>query len=219
GFFGAKGVVGETEPAGERRKNPEKSRTKKEERWKDPDEKKSQQERRGGWLSSASTAAAVLVLAWMLGAGSGIWQQNWAKKSESPVMSGEAAEVWNGSEGISGEAAEAWNGSEGISGDAAEVRNGEDRADSTVLQDSGESGETGEGSESRNVSDEDAEAGYSVHYVRDGETLASICLQYYGTMDMVDMVCEWNHISDPNYIIEGQAIRLPILSGETAENT
>lgn len=47
------------------------------------------------------------------------------------------------------------------------------------------------------------------HTVKKGETLLSISLAVYGNANMVDEICEKNHISDPDAILEGQIIQLP----------
>lgn len=42
-----------------------------------------------------------------------------------------------------------------------------------------------------------------------GESIASISLKFYGTLDMVDRICELNEISNPDYVTVGQKIQLP----------
>lgn len=42
-----------------------------------------------------------------------------------------------------------------------------------------------------------------------GESIASISLKFYGTLDMVDKICELNEISNPDYVRVGQKIQLP----------
>lgn len=45
--------------------------------------------------------------------------------------------------------------------------------------------------------------------VQAGDTLVHISVTFYGTTDMIDMICERNHIEDPNSIFVGQEIELP----------
>jgi LysM repeat protein len=42
-----------------------------------------------------------------------------------------------------------------------------------------------------------------------GESIASISLKFYGTLDMVDKICEMNEINNPDYVQAGQKIQLP----------
>ena len=45
--------------------------------------------------------------------------------------------------------------------------------------------------------------------VRDGDTLNSISIRFYGTSDMVPRIMEHNGITDPNLIVSGSVISLP----------
>ncbi|MDR1558841.1 MAG: LysM peptidoglycan-binding domain-containing protein [Clostridiales bacterium] len=45
--------------------------------------------------------------------------------------------------------------------------------------------------------------------IRDGDTLNSISLRFYGTSDMVSRIMEYNGITDPNLIVSGRIIELP----------
>jgi LysM repeat protein len=45
--------------------------------------------------------------------------------------------------------------------------------------------------------------------VSKGESIASISLKFYGTLDMVDKICEMNEINNPDYVQAGQKIQLP----------
>jgi len=45
--------------------------------------------------------------------------------------------------------------------------------------------------------------------IRDGDTLNSISMKFYGTSDMVSLIMEYNGITDPNLIVSGKKIDLP----------
>lgn len=45
--------------------------------------------------------------------------------------------------------------------------------------------------------------------VRDGDTLATVCRMYYGTLDKLEEICTLNGIADPNTILPGQKLLLP----------
>jgi LysM repeat protein len=45
--------------------------------------------------------------------------------------------------------------------------------------------------------------------VRDGDTLNSISIRFYGTSEMVSRIMEYNGITDPNLIVSGSKIALP----------
>ncbi|MDR1913979.1 MAG: LysM peptidoglycan-binding domain-containing protein [Clostridiales bacterium] len=45
--------------------------------------------------------------------------------------------------------------------------------------------------------------------VRDGDTLNSISLRFYGNKDMVERIMEYNNITDPNLIVSGTTLNLP----------
>lgn len=89
---------------------------------------------------------------------------------------------------------------------------------------SGESGETGSGSDTgleSGVSEQeegmeanDAQpvqvpADALVHVVEDGETLYGICLKYYHSVNNLPRILEWNHLSDENRLSVGQELFLP----------
>lgn len=50
---------------------------------------------------------------------------------------------------------------------------------------------------------------YASYVVKDGETLYSIAILFYGTSDMIDDIMELNNIENENYVMEGQKILLP----------
>lgn len=50
---------------------------------------------------------------------------------------------------------------------------------------------------------------YASYVVKDGETLYSIAMLFYGTSDMIDDIMELNKIENENYVMEGQKILLP----------
>lgn len=45
--------------------------------------------------------------------------------------------------------------------------------------------------------------------VREGDTLANICIGLYNSQDYVDVICEMNDIEDPDVIYEGMILELP----------
>ena len=45
--------------------------------------------------------------------------------------------------------------------------------------------------------------------IRNGDTLNSISIKFYGTPDMVSYIMEYNGITDPNLIVSGSKIKLP----------
>lgn len=50
---------------------------------------------------------------------------------------------------------------------------------------------------------------YATYIVKNGETLYSIAMSFYGTPDMIDDIMELNNMTDENYVMEGQKILLP----------
>lgn len=49
----------------------------------------------------------------------------------------------------------------------------------------------------------------AAYVIREGDTLAEICSQYYGSLDRLAELCELNEITDANKIMPGQKIVLP----------
>ncbi|MCC8067652.1 MAG: LysM peptidoglycan-binding domain-containing protein [Clostridiales bacterium] len=49
----------------------------------------------------------------------------------------------------------------------------------------------------------------AAYVIREGDTLASICAQYYGSLERLEELCEANGIEDANLILPGQKIVLP----------
>ena len=47
------------------------------------------------------------------------------------------------------------------------------------------------------------------YVIKEGDTLADVCEMYYGSLDMIERICEENGIEDPNQILPGQKIVLP----------
>ncbi|NLB78907.1 MAG: LysM peptidoglycan-binding domain-containing protein [Clostridiaceae bacterium] len=47
------------------------------------------------------------------------------------------------------------------------------------------------------------------HVVKKGDSISSIARSYYGDTSLVDQLCKYNNISDPNKIIQGQVIKIP----------
>lgn len=55
----------------------------------------------------------------------------------------------------------------------------------------------------------DNKSTYASYVVKNGETLYSIAMLFYGTSDMIDEIMELNNMEDENYVMEGQKILLP----------
>ena len=64
-------------------------------------------------------------------------------------------------------------------------------------------------SESESSSEVNAVIIPKAYTILKGESIASISLKFYGTLDMVDSICELNEISNPDYVRVGQKIQLP----------
>ncbi|MDO5425170.1 MAG: LysM peptidoglycan-binding domain-containing protein [Eubacteriales bacterium] len=47
------------------------------------------------------------------------------------------------------------------------------------------------------------------YVIKEGDTLADVCEMYYGSLDMIDQICQVNNIENPNQILPGQKIVLP----------
>lgn len=60
-------------------------------------------------------------------------------------------------------------------------------------------------------SSDSVQAGAMTNYyeVKPGDTLVGISISFYGTLNMVDAICEANDIENPNAIYSGQKLRLP----------
>lgn len=57
---------------------------------------------------------------------------------------------------------------------------------------------------------QNGEASVPQYYVvRKGDTLRSICYEVYGNYSMVDEICKWNQIENPDNILSGQKLLLP----------
>lgn len=54
-----------------------------------------------------------------------------------------------------------------------------------------------------------AEPQYTVYEVKKGDTLAKICIRFYGNEDRIPEICTINHIQDKNTILYGQKLLLP----------
>lgn len=54
-----------------------------------------------------------------------------------------------------------------------------------------------------------AEPSYTVYEIQKGDTLAKICIRFYGNEDRIPEICTINHIQDKNTILYGQKILLP----------
>jgi len=55
------------------------------------------------------------------------------------------------------------------------------------------------------------------HVVKKGDSMSSITRTYYGDTSLIDELCKYNNISDPNKIIQGQVIKIPpkeVLKGQ-----
>jgi len=53
------------------------------------------------------------------------------------------------------------------------------------------------------------EAEIREHVVKQGESMSAITRFYYGDTSLIDELCKYNNISDPNKIIQGQVIKIP----------
>ena len=47
------------------------------------------------------------------------------------------------------------------------------------------------------------------HVVEEGDTLMQISIDAYGTIRMVEEICELNGITDPDKIVAGQKLKMP----------
>ncbi|MGI6085033.1 MAG: LysM peptidoglycan-binding domain-containing protein [Acetivibrionales bacterium] len=47
------------------------------------------------------------------------------------------------------------------------------------------------------------------HVVKKGDSMSSVARNYYGDTSLIDELCKYNNISDPNKIIQGQVIKIP----------
>jgi serine/threonine protein phosphatase PrpC/LysM repeat protein len=47
------------------------------------------------------------------------------------------------------------------------------------------------------------------HVVKKGDSMSAITRQYYGDTTLLDKLCKYNNISDPDKIIQGQVIKIP----------
>lgn len=54
-----------------------------------------------------------------------------------------------------------------------------------------------------------ASAQQTVYVIQKGDTLAKICLKYYGNLSNIDVICEMNGIANKDNILYGQKIILP----------
>lgn len=55
----------------------------------------------------------------------------------------------------------------------------------------------------------DINSNHASYTVKNGETLYSISVSFYGTADMINAIMELNNLTDENYVMEGQKILLP----------
>ncbi|KIR02380.1 hypothetical protein P261_01195 [Lachnospiraceae bacterium TWA4] len=76
--------------------------------------------------------------------------------------------------------------------------------------------ETQQGSVSENESESESQTPVAnqlvlpkSYIISKGESIASISLKFYGTLDMVDKICSMNDINNPDYVQVGQKIHLP----------
>ena len=75
-----------------------------------------------------------------------------------------------------------------------------------------ETGEPPEPSESASTPEPDIE-----HVVASGESINSITRKYYGDISLINKLCAYNNISDPNKISIGQVIKIPPKETLTAQ--
>ena len=86
--------------------------------------------------------------------------------------------------------------------DANKPANGEEQTTSTVNKEE-------ETTEKTQATISDINTTYASYTVKDGETIYSIAMLFYGTTDMIDDIMKLNDIKDENYVMEGQKIFLP----------
>ena len=54
---------------------------------------------------------------------------------------------------------------------------------------------------------------YSLHVVRQGDTLDNLALKYYNNPTLYWIICSFNHIQDPYIkLYEGQTLKIPSIS-------
>lgn len=86
----------------------------------------------------------------------------------------------------------------------------ESQPDQTMTE---ESGDTQEIAEVPEVQEESNAAvnhdSRMVYIIKEGDTLATICLQYYGSLSRIDEICSINNIENKDNIYYGQKIYLP----------
>lgn len=65
--------------------------------------------------------------------------------------------------------------------------------------------------ESESVADDVSQtvAQQTIYVIQKGDTLAKICMKYYGSLSRMDEICEMNQIADKDNILYGQKIILP----------
>ena len=68
---------------------------------------------------------------------------------------------------------------------------------------------TGQESVAQEVDAAQAVAQQTVYVIQKGDTLAKICMKYYGNLSRMDEICEMNQIADKDNILYGQKIILP----------
>lgn len=85
---------------------------------------------------------------------------------------------------------------------------GEETED-TVQAEIPEAETTGQESVAQEVDAAQAVAQQTVYVIQKGDTLAKICMKYYGNLSRMDEICEMNQIADKDNILYGQKIILP----------
>lgn len=61
------------------------------------------------------------------------------------------------------------------------------------------------------------QTGIQSHVVKKGDSMSAITRQYYGDTSLLDKLCKYNNIADPDKIIQGQVIKIPpkeVLKGQ-----
>lgn len=97
-------------------------------------------------------------------------------------------------------------------GEPAGEESTEEAPEEETVEESPESEPTeGENTESADVQDgvTPASAQQTVYVIQKGDTLAKICMKYYGNLSNMDKICEMNGIADKDNILYGQKLILP----------
>ena len=117
----------------------------------------------------------------------------------------------NATEGSTEQASDEKNSDESSTTINEESTKATDEASTSKVADETETTIAGETETTSNLQATISDSGstYASYTVKSGETLYSIAMSFYGTVDMIDDIMELNNLSDENYVMEGQKILLP----------